>query len=137
MSLDKIKETARIVRSQCESYAASTGHDEYGKDLSCMCGIASYALREAIKRIGIRIKLIYGFYGNSSGHCWLNIEDKIIDITATQFGVSRKVFVTSISNAKYDRLKEMKSMSEIKIDGWGDHSPTRLKVYKILGTCTE
>lgn len=68
------------------------------KDLCAACSIASYILCAALKRANIKSQFVVGrgFAPNypCDNHAWTQLPDgTIIDITATQFGISpRKVF---------------------------------------------
>jgi len=52
------------------------------------CGVGSRHLQSLAKSAGIDIDLVYGRYSSkrhSSGHCWTEYQNKVIDVTATQF----------------------------------------------------
>jgi hypothetical protein len=56
------------------------------------CETASKALRRKLRKIGVKADLVYGevraedsVCKNAWQHCWLEIGDTIIDITADQF----------------------------------------------------
>lgn len=61
--------------------------DKYNTDdkLSCMCAIASNYLFLKLKKYGINSS-IYCVALKKYSHCFLMIEDYILDITASQFG---------------------------------------------------
>jgi len=128
--IEKIRQIALKIRLRCEDYVGSRGY--FASNLGSMCGIASYALKEALDCAHIDVILIYGFY-EETGHCWLEYRDVIIDITATQFGVRRKVFITHCLNKRYKFNKVMTDMEEFVIDGWIENScPNRELIDRIL-----
>jgi len=81
---------------------------------------------ESVKRFGISISSIddpghFDYYLNK--HCWIEYKDKIIDITATQFGNNfPDVFVIDIKNERYkDRRYNIAALSEV--NDWLQQSP--------------
>jgi hypothetical protein len=74
---------ANDARIQCEQL-----QKEYGtwRDNLCgMCAIASSMIFNECKRQGIRAKFVYADK-KYEGHCWIEVQGYIIDVTATQFG---------------------------------------------------
>ncbi len=69
------------------------------KDLSGCCAIVSYNLFETLKRNNIKTTLAIATF-EEFGHCFLQFEDKILDVTATQFS-SRIPEVLIIDKEKY------------------------------------
>jgi len=66
-------------------------------DLSCYCGVASLYLAKCAKELGYsKVNFVMGIYCDSHyrvfepNHCWCEIDNYIIDITATQFGIKKK-----------------------------------------------
>lgn len=64
----------------------------YPEDLACACAIGTYVLIAALKRHGIRAKLVMGIAYDCieldvvANHCWAELLDgTIVDLTATQF----------------------------------------------------
>jgi len=89
-NLKKVKRIAKDIRKAFEEIDKKyTGHT--GGDLGGHCGRASVQLYLACRRVGIKIGINKG-----EGHMFNTYRDRIIDITATQFGVRRKVFVRKI-----------------------------------------
>jgi len=96
----------------------------FGKNMTGACAISSYALYKALKNKGLKVKFVLGhfdYYLNK--HCWIEYKDKIIDITATQFGNNfSDVFVTDIKNERYkDRRYNIAALSEV--NDWLQQSP--------------
>lgn len=85
-----ILEIARSVRKWAEHHVSSeetvnSGYDFSGDpDLCCMCAYASTVLLDQLHKKGITCaKLVTNQY-----HCFIEIENNILDITATQFSSS-------------------------------------------------
>lgn len=87
--LKKVKKIAKKIRAAFEEIEKK----EYGRpsDLGGYCGRASIQLYLACRREGIRIGLHEG-----CGHMFNTYDGRIIDVTATQFGINRKVYVKKI-----------------------------------------
>ena len=80
-------------------------------DLSCYCGVASLYLAKCAKELGYsKVNFVMGIYCDSHyrvfepNHCWCEIDNYIIDITATQFGIKKKVSITNTKNKDYMKL---------------------------------
>ena len=58
-------------------------------NLECACAVGSYCFMLAARKY-LKIKMAFKA---SDGHCWLEYNNKIYDVTATQFGIKEKVFV--------------------------------------------
>lgn len=93
-----VLQVAKRTRKACESYAKET--NIFAEDLNSMCAIASAYLMKRLSCARIRAEFVIGTY-DGSDHCWVEHKDKIIDITATQFGILQAVFVTSKYNKDY------------------------------------
>jgi hypothetical protein len=84
--------------------------EEGSEDLAGYCGIAAYYLHQLAKARGIETALVVGtFYHDDrdiSGHAWIEYQDWIIDITATQFAqydrqFDRQIYVSDAENSFY------------------------------------
>lgn len=72
------------------------------RDLMGACAISSYVLWKVLKKSGIESNFIQGdFEFEWNAHCWVEIENIIVDITATQFGYDRKVVFSDKSDVNY------------------------------------
>jgi hypothetical protein len=95
-NLEKVKKIAKKVRAAFEEIEEK----EYGSkytDLGGYCGRASVQLYLACRRAGITIGLHEGY-----GHMFNTYNGRIIDITATQFGINKKVYVKKIDKSLED-----------------------------------
>ena len=104
------------VRKACEKFAMSKEAIEYDfyndEELGSMCAVASTALRDVLKRRRFNPVLMQGEFGDGMEHCWVQVKDKIIDVTATQFNTKDHkypaVYITNVNNKKYSEGKKIK-----------------------------
>lgn len=105
---DIVKQIASQVRSACEGFVnshESFDYDFHGQDdLCCMCAVASMALKKALEREGIHSDLVVGEYDGFC-HCWLEWQNYIVDITATQFNLKRKIHIVSTNTKLYNKIE--------------------------------
>jgi len=131
---EKILHIAKQVRKWCEAFVDTDGNQKkYNFDYSLcgMCAAASFALHDALKKHGIKSKVINGTFDGDFEHCWIEIEDKIIDITATQFDVAALVHIVNKNNEMYKKYKAYNSYKSFP-KGWGDQQPSRQLTQKIF-----
>jgi hypothetical protein len=77
LPLSKI-EICKAIRKEAEQL--------FGTDLLGKCGICSYAVAEAFRKFGYKAEVKHGsFLHKYYGHCWVESDGEIYDITATQF----------------------------------------------------
>jgi hypothetical protein len=109
---------AKKARKICEDFAMSDEsiEEDYHlqDDLSAMCAVASFFLRDLLIEQGYYCKVRHA-HQPMFGHCFIQLEDKAIDITATQF-------FNSHDKVKVDNLAEHE-----KWLGLGKSRPIRLK----------
>lgn len=96
-----VQELAAKSRTWTEKKATelvqSNGDWAIDKDTLCgMCAIASAHLFTALQKACVPVEL-----WSNSRHCFLIVEDSVVDITATQFGKSR-IFIASVWRVKHD-----------------------------------
>jgi hypothetical protein len=97
--LKRIKQIAKEVRKFFENDPAST------KQLHRLCFRASVSLAKRLQSKGIKAKVVHGYMCDTKGwinrHSWVVYKNKIIDLTATQFGYKPRVFVRSVTSTLY------------------------------------
>jgi len=104
----RIKRLARAVRHFFEHQPGSSwrrGNDgpqafKWREDLAGACGDASLALAFLLQKEGFPAEFVQGRHKQCGGHCWVELYDHIIDITATQFPLSRKIRIIRKHNDK-------------------------------------
>jgi hypothetical protein len=131
--LIQLLKIAEIARCRIELLAK---HEQGPSNLTGYCGIASRYLQKLANAQGIFPKFICGtfrFYNRIfdkyltwSGHSWLELNDVIVDITATQFkdvktkvnrSFGNPVYYSSNSNPHY--LKYSDGMEAIRlVESW-------------------
>jgi hypothetical protein len=98
-----------------------------------MCGLASFTLRTELRKAGIKSKLMMGLYKTASGgcrsHCWVQVGGHVVDVTATQFKIARKVHITRDKGKRY----KGKPCTECDFYSWFPWSkPSRYRAKKIM-----
>ncbi len=131
--MDRILQIANAVRLEIEKWTRQKHEDYLHFDISEVnlagaCGISSWILNKILKKNKIHSELTLGWYLSDSdpiGHCWVELvkESKIVDITATQFGIKEKVFVSSPKHHRYHLCKQGKSAEFYISEYWGTQSP--------------
>ena len=93
---------AKIVRGHLENILIDNYN--YNNNLNGACGIASYYLMMVAKKQDIYVTLCYGYFDNYFSHWWITYCENTYDLTATQFDVKDKVYIT---DGKRYTIKEM------------------------------
>lgn len=87
MSTKNIISIATFVRQQVEEWFKTEHHEHINTDtLGGACAVASFALVCALKSCGHEQAQFFCSYNDTRGHCWVEINGVVVDITATQFG---------------------------------------------------
>jgi hypothetical protein len=97
------------------------------KDLGGGCAIASYFLKKRIKtKYKKEVKLVHGTY-NSLPHCWLLIDNIIVDITKIQFHKKANKVSFCKPHPRYKILNtDRYALKEVK--QWAYQSPLLYKI---------
>lgn len=123
---DLVYLVALDVRAWAEKYQ-KTSPGRYWEGLGGLCAIASAKLKYDLESVGVPST----FVANNS-HCFLIVEDHIVDITATQFqrGFS-KITIVSKENPIvkeqhfWKQIHQGKTFEEIQVimkkNGWPEH----------------
>lgn len=73
----------------------------FDSDLGCMCAVAATSLKEIFAMNGFKSYVICGMFRGKYEHCWLEDDNYIYDITATQFSrVKDKVVCLPMGDKK-------------------------------------
>jgi|SRR5579871_1625802 len=98
----------------------------YG-DFGGACGLMSYALYTALKRLGRKpVLALAGPPTQSFQHCWVEVDGLIVDLTATQFGYTKPVQITTRPSEWHKPLKFKGRRVITEIKRWvGSQSPLR------------
>lgn len=130
----KIRRIANKCRAVCEQFAFSQDAVEYdyfrSDDLHCMCGVASFFLKNVVEKenISINCRLASAI---DMGHCFTEIGGQVIDLTATQFGSDKKVMFKEL--AEYEQWLGLGKSRIIKRLNWGTgQSPRKNVLDKLL-----
>lgn len=86
MQLKQVQYIMESVRDWCTANRHNLNHKGFSADLNGMCAIASGMLFEQLTMRGYKpiIAMSEGEY--DSAHCFVLLEDMILDVTASQFG---------------------------------------------------
>lgn len=129
-------EIAKEVRSAVEVWVQ---HNPYinPESLEGACGLASYTLCRALKAFGYRAQLVYD--GDEDGaHCWVELGDEVIDVTATQFGDFPEVYVVHKSEYPlgYERYRCQGRKAVQQLLEWGTegHQPHLRKIKALINS---
>lgn len=127
---------ATICRREMEEFAQNKDHIGSPLDLTCYCAIASYLLFLVLQLCGDQPSLVKGMafdpiFDDIEGddldeqinHCWVELDSKIIDITATQFGIKNRVHIVSIDDENYQPIIIDANPTSKLFEGWGNQSP--------------
>ena len=108
MTFLKIYNISRKCRKRLEKYARDFNFPDTLEEL---CAISSATLFEEFKKHNIKSEII----GNSF-HCFIRIEDRIVDLTATQFGIQYPKILITKHEKMSDNLyyKEEKTFTSVK-----------------------
>jgi hypothetical protein len=126
---NSIKKIGKFVRSNVIEWTK----DNYDIDkwnLAGACAIASYTLYKCLIKLKYKPKFIVA-EGCNGAHCWLELDNYVIDLTATQFNMALpKVLITN-KNYYFKAIPELKSYYEVKVNRsaikstrtWNQQSP--------------
>ena len=86
-----VRRKAATVRLACETLLSPLElPDRDGKTLGGYCVTAALGVTNSLREVGVRASLVLGKVG-AEFHFWTDIGDRIVDVTATQFGHPSRV----------------------------------------------
>lgn len=114
-----IVRTAHVVREQIEDFASVMSPFDFDdQNLQGACGVASRVLARCYRRLGVECDFVMGWFKDpepwddeTENHCWVEIpsRDLIVDVTATQFGIQSKVYITTPGWPYVPSVKNLKA----------------------------
>jgi len=94
-----------VIRSQiltlCVAIRKACLNIGFDRDLNGACAIASYFLHYKLHSLKVKSKFIQGEY-EGLAHCWVEIGNAIVDITAVQFSVDTDFLLVDALDARYN-----------------------------------
>jgi hypothetical protein len=101
--------------------------------LDSYCAIASHFFVSVAKRYGYKLDIVEGVaferydydFEIDTNHCWVQYQGKIIDLTATQFGVRANIHIVNDTNKKYHAVRKNQTV----IDSLKHHWPKCQTLY--------
>ena len=139
-SIDRqVEKVAHETRKRIEEWVGIyTNGDRYHinpYNLRGACAHASYVIYHVLKTLGYSVTIVVGVYKKSDEgqHFWVVVNDShIVDVTATQFGISTKVCLIpydQIENKELYTPYKKGRQALIEYSYWGTFSPQG-KTYK-------
>lgn len=137
-----LREIATAARDAVEYWLGQNPelHEYIQEDMTGACATASLSLYVFLKIKGFKPTLVQGDTHSGSAHCWVEVGDLIIDVTATQFGLP-EVHVTKERTWAYTKptVKWTGSMITTILDphwiSWSNNqAPNPLRVWTIVKT---
>ena len=115
-NMSKIRKIASNVRKWAEKN--KNKYEAFDDDLCGMCGVATAKLSHELLKKHIKHKLILVDGSESTGveHCFIYLDNYIIDVTATQFGKDEKVCIVHKDDVKRnDWFWQLRSSKKRKV----------------------
>jgi hypothetical protein len=123
---------AAIIRIKIEELLDTEMFNGIYEDLCGACAICSVALCKSLKKFGYKPDLVNGMYEGYACHCWVELDGKIYDITATQFGLKDKVFITDVDDFNYLEKEYINNVEEFFKKWVGEQKPYKYRIEKLL-----
>jgi Zn-finger protein len=115
----ELESIAKVAREEMELFAKDNPSIGDPITLYCYCAISSLFLQRLARKYGYNISFAQGEAFRGSEHCWVVHNEKIYDITVTQFESNYPtVYVTNITNSKYKVERFNKDARKYIKDGW-------------------
>jgi hypothetical protein len=141
-----IEQIASDVREVCEEYfhspRAQRAHakGDFYDNLGGMCAIASFVLVKALELNGYLWPVAKaGFFKKYGTHCWVEVGDKVVDITATQYDDPNGgtecyplVYITNYNDKKYRFGKEVYKSEDFNWVRGNRQLPRKMLVNKLF-----
>lgn len=104
-----IKKLGKQIRSEIEVWTKENPDVEEGS-LQGACAIASYIMYRSLIKLGFKPQFVMADSGFGA-HCWVTLDDDVIDLTATQFNnlnrkhpkvliIDKRLYLNKISQLK-------------------------------------
>ncbi|MEM4258081.1 MAG: hypothetical protein QXL17_02880 [Candidatus Thermoplasmatota archaeon] len=105
-TLKRIHAVAKKTRKWAESYSFR----RFPSDLGGMCAIAAAELHTRLKKIGINstIAVMEDWYS----HCFVLYGAYVIDVTATQFGITTPVLVEEHKKMEHKKIQQIETFTD-------------------------
>lgn len=123
---DPLKEIANRARVRCDDILINIYN--YKENLWSACGIASYYLMMMAKKRGIYVTFCYGNFDKKFSHCWISYNGLVYDITATQFKVKEKVYITDGTRYKTDQIFKKPKYAFRMIRSWCNYPKELMEI---------
>jgi hypothetical protein len=91
MTPENLRDVRRIARESRKWAEQTAKRRDCPKNLCGLCAVAAGHLHRALQREGYKSRIAM-----NNGHCFILLEDYVVDVTATQFGEA-KVFIKKLT----------------------------------------
>lgn len=119
-----ISEIAKKARIALENFREA-GPQTWPLDMEGLCAHGALKVFYMLKKKGYSPKLVvWNEAGDSAelgGHCYVECDGFIVDITATQFGLSKTILITNIKDRKNHEFWESPTFSTDDPESFIDH----------------
>lgn len=116
MDTSQRKVLVRLARQARKAAEIIVKEENLPRKMHGMCARASAILFELLYEAGFKPYICFGY-----GHCFLEVEDYLVDITASQFGYS-KIFIVHLDDL-FSKLKPRDQDAAIRHQGYWDRDP--------------
>lgn len=130
---------AKLIRKRAEKHVNDLISYSDPKTLECLCAISSYALTKKFNDYRYKAKMIVGMYDDKRWgnlpHCWVESDDGIWDITATQFDRHNNPKITHVklSDSRFKKEKEIRlDLANHILRKWPSEQKPLLRSVKLL-----
>ena len=138
MNFDEIQKIGKKVREVCEEYIRGEYGDYHSSidqsDLTGMCAIESFFFKKVLNEEGfpyVECRLVSILNGAAS-HCYNVVYDDIaVDLTATQFGMKKKVVIRDVDSHD-KKINGTDGRIVNRILYWGSQSPSTTVINRLM-----
>jgi len=116
MDTERKKQVVLLARKARKAAEYIAKEEKSPTKLHGLCARASAILFELLREEGFNPFICFG-----NGHCFLEVDEFLVDITATQFGYS-KIFIVHM-NDLFSKLKLRDQEAALACNGYWDREP--------------
>lgn len=103
-----VKNVLKACRKWAYRYGQEVGTE---RSLAGLCAIASVRIHKSLKQKGVKSKIVVADFYNGGSHCFVQVGEEILDVTATQFGLpailkqKKETYIRTLLNNPVVELK--------------------------------
>ncbi len=144
--VQSIAKTARVVvvnfQETLQERADRKYYPRYNEQLESWCALSATFLYRQLTKAGINCTLVMGIYdkernGPYPNHVWVQVQNKIVDITATQFSTKKHILepvhIVSVGDPMYIAKKSGPLVVKRELSKWpNEQIPTVHKIAQLM-----